>query len=191
MPDRSTMNNRRPARLLCALAALTLMLALAGCSDPYASMSSSTPATGVQNAGEPSAPGPSANGEHSTRLQATPQRALTQFGVLYTNWTWRTLARDQQTLEAMSVGAARLAEQQAAAATRADSTLARARLANHGELLAIAPDMTRSGWWILITREQTSGNGEYEALPASDHVTLAQVAHLDRGWAVSQWLPQN
>lgn len=65
----------------------------------------------------------------------------------------------------MSVGPARLAERQTAAATtRPDSTLAWAHVANHGELLGLTADLTRFGWWIVITREQTSDSGEYEAL---------------------------
>jgi hypothetical protein len=89
-----------------------------------------------------------------------------------------------------SVGPARLAEQQAAATSRADSTITRARLSNHGQLLAVSPDLARHGWWILVTREQTTGGGEYEGLAASDHVTLVQLAAVNGGWAVSLWLPQ-
>jgi hypothetical protein len=88
------------------------------------------------------------------------------------------------------VGPARLAEQQAAATSRADSTITRARLSNHGQLLAVSPDLARHGWWILVTREQTTGGGEYEGLAASDHITLVQLAAVNGRWAVSLWLPQ-
>lgn len=44
---------------------------------------------------------------------------------------------------------------------------------------------------MLVTREQTAGSGEYEGLAASDHVTLVQLAAVNGGWAVTQWLPQS
>jgi len=91
----------------------------------------------------------------------------------------------------ISVGAARLAEQQAAAATRADNTLARARIANSGEVLSVSPDLARHGWWVVVTRERTVGDGEYEGLASGVHVTLVQLASVGDGWAVSQWLPQS
>lgn len=178
-------------RIAAALLLAALTLAASGCSNPYANTPAppSQSAT-VQNTGEPPAPAPTA-GQLPARLQATPQAALAQFAGLYTNWTWRTLVADQQTLAAIGTGAARLAEQQAAASSRADSTLARGHVANHGELLGATPDLHRAGWWIVITSEQTTGSAEYETLPASDHVTLAQVQRTGGGWAVSQWLPQS
>lgn len=188
------MNDTPPhPRTVAALLFAALTLTASGCNNPYAN--TPTPPSQnstVQNAGEPPAPAPTAaGGQAPARLKATPQAALAQFADLYTNWTWRTLAHNQQTLAAISIGAARLAEQQAAASSRTDSTLARARVANHGQLLGVTPDLQRAGWWILITSEQTTGSGEYQTLPASDHVTLAQVQRIGGGWAVSQWLPQS
>ena len=58
-------------------------------------------------------------------------------------------------------------------------------------MLGVSPDLARSGWWVLVTREQTAGSGEYEGLAASDHVTLVQLAAVNGGWAVTQWLPQS
>jgi hypothetical protein len=45
--------------------------------------------------------------------------------------------------------------------------------------------------WVIVTREQTGGDTQYEGLPAAYHVTLAQLARVPDGYAVSQWLPQN
>ena len=45
--------------------------------------------------------------------------------------------------------------------------------------------------WTIVTREQTSGAGEYEGLPAAYHVTLAKLAAVGGGYAVSEWLPQS
>ena len=91
----------------------------------------------------------------------------------------------------MSVAAARLAEQQAAASSRADTTITRGHIYNSGEILSIAPDASRPGTWVIVTREQTGGDTQYEGLPASYHVTLAQLAHVPGGYAVSQWSPAN
>ena len=185
---------RRQHPTLSTVAILALTILLSGCSDPYTAKQQPTGASRaavVQNAGEPSAPPPTpAAGQSVADAQNTPQDAISQFARLYANWSYATLTHDQLTLAAMSVGPARLAEQQAAASSRADSTLARAHLSNHGGVLAVSADLTRSGWWIVVTREQTTGSGEYEGLPATDHVTLVQLAVVNGRWAVSLWVPQ-
>jgi hypothetical protein len=186
---------RRQQRTLSTVAILALTIALSGCTDPYTTKqqpSEASQAAGVQNAGEPSAPPPAPPaGQSVADAQNTPQDAISLFARLYTNWSYATLTHDQLTLAAISVGPARLAEQQAAASSRADSTLARARLSNTGEVLAVSPDLARHGWWIVVTREQTTGSGEYEGLPATDHVALVQLARTSSGWAITQWLPQS
>jgi len=173
-----------------ALAA-TLTLAAAGCSNPDAP-ATQTPASQAQNSGEPPAPAPpAAADETSTDPQATPQRALATFADMYINWDYRTLTATQRALAARSVGAARLAEQQAAASSGADSTIQRAQIHNSGQLASVAREQTQPGKWLVVTREQTTGDSEYEGLPASYHVTLARVQHVRGGWAVSEWLPQS
>lgn len=184
---------RRPLRILFALAVVTAAgSVLAGCTDPYAHQASTLAGQETGSPGEPTAP-PAipAGAERPAETQPNAQAALERFANLYTNWTYRTLTADQRTLAAIAVGPARLTEQQAATASRADNTISRAHLANHGELLAVSPEKTRPGWWVIVTREQTTGGGEYEALPANDHVILAQTVRLRAGWAVQQWQPQN
>ena len=88
-------------------------------------------------------------------------------------------------------GAARLAEQQAAAAAGRDSEIASTHVYNRGQIISIAPSRTRARQWVIVTREQTGGNAQYDGLQPSWHVTLAQLAHLPNGYAISQWLPQN
>ena len=124
-------------------------------------------------------------------VQSTPTAALTAFSRLYSNWTYRTLTSDQRGLAAMSVGAARLAEQQAAASSQADATIARGHIWNSGQIVSIASDLSQPGAWAVVTREQTGGSTQYEGLPASFHVTLARLAHVPGGYAVSEWLPQS
>jgi hypothetical protein len=169
-------------------------VALAGCTNPDApsAVQGSTQAASPQNPGEPPAPAPPTPAAQTPAgVQPTPAKALAAFSQLYTNWTYHTLSSNQRTLAAMSVAAARLAEQQAAASSRADTTITRGHIYNHSQLISIAPDASRPGTWVIVTREQTGGDTQYEGLPATYHVTLAQLAYVPGGYAVSQWLPQN
>ena len=77
-------------------------------------------------------------------MQPTPQAALTAFAELYVNWSYQTLTAQQRTLAAISVGAARLAEQQAAAASAADSTIAQGQIRNSGQVMSIAPELAHA-----------------------------------------------
>ena len=181
-------------KLLAPLSLLLAAAALAGCTNPDAPTATrSSPASASpQNAGEPLAPAPpSASAQAPAGVQPTPTKALVAFARLYTNWTYRTLSSDQQTLAAMSVGAARLSERQAAASSRNDTTIARGRIYNRGETVSISPDLTRSQAWVVVTREQTGGDTQYEGLPAAFHVTIATLARVPGGYAVAQWLPQS
>jgi hypothetical protein len=110
------------------------------------------------------------------------------FAQLYTNWSSRTLSSEQQTLAPISVGAARSSEREAAASSRNDTTMRRGHIYSSGEILSIAQDASRPGRWVIVTREQTGGDAQYEGLPAGYHVTLAQLARVASGYVVS---PQN
>jgi hypothetical protein len=136
-------------------------------------------------------PPPTPASQTPARVQSTPARAITQFATLYINWTWRTLAAHERKLAALSVGPARLSEQQAAAAASGDSTIAQTRVYNNGQIISITRSLTNPKQWVIVTREQTGGNSQYDGLQASYHVTLAELAQLNNsGWTVSQWLPQ-
>jgi len=186
-----TSARRKAVTAACLVA---VVLALPGCSNPDApgAGSKTTSTNSPQNAGEPPAPAPSSpTSQAPVGAQSTPTAALTTFSRLYSNWTYRTLTSDQRKLAAMSVGAARLAEQQAAASSQADTTIARGHIWNSGQIVSIADDLSQPGAWAIVTREQTGGSTQYEGLPASYHVTLARLAHVSGGYAVSEWLPQN
>jgi len=175
-------------------AALLLALALGGCSNPDAphTGAAGTEEQRVASPGEPSSPPPpAASSLTAAQPQATAAQALRSFGLIYVNWSYRNLTREQQTLARISVGAARSAELQAAASSATDSTLAAGRVANSGRIVSIAPEQTAGGLWLIVTREQTSGSGDYEGLPPGYHVTLARVANVPGGYAVSEWLPQS
>ena len=178
-------------RLVAALL-VPIVLALAGCTNPDAPATTVDASGSPQNAGEPAAPPPPAAGAQGpVSVQATPEKALEAFAALYMNWTYRTLTEHQRMLAAMSVGAARLAEQQAVASSQNDTTIARGHIYNHGEIVSIAPDLAGTGSWVIVTREQTGGNTQYEGLGAAYHVTIAKLASVPGGYAVEQWLPQN
>lgn len=183
-----------PNKLLAPLGLLLAAAVLAGCTNPDAPTSTHKSAATVspQNAGEPPAPAPpSASAQTPVSVQPTPAKALSAFARLYTNWTYKTLSSDQQTLAAMAVGAARLSEREAAASSRDDTTIARGRIYNRGEVVSIAPDLAGSQSWIVVTREQTGGDTQYEGLPATFHVTIVTLARVSGGYAVAQWLPQS
>jgi hypothetical protein len=179
-------------RTLALLPVALASLALSGCTNPDAP-STATEATpsSPQNAGEPAAPlPPSLSTQAPAAVQPAPMRALEVFAGLYVNWTYRTLTSNQRQLAAMAVGPARLAEQQAAASTQADTTITRGHIYNTGGIISIAPERSHPETWVIVTREQTGGSSEYQGLPATYHVTLAKLAHLPRGYAVELWSPQ-
>lgn len=177
-----------------ALGLVLAVGALAGCTNPDAQSTGARPPAGfpAQNAGEPAAPAPSSpETQRPVDVQPTASGAATAFAELYVNWSYATLAANQRALAAMAVGAARLSERQAAASAQRDMTIARGRVRNRGQVVSVAPDALRAGWWTVVTREQTEGEEQYEGLPAAYHVTLAQVAQVPGGYAVEQWLPQS
>jgi len=184
----------RPGRITALALASTLACLAGGCANPDAQPPRPGDRQGasIENAGEPPAPGPpSAARQAPAEVQRSPQAALAAFATRYTNWDYRTLTATRRRLAAISLGAARQTERQAAAASASDTTIRRARIANKGQVIAISPDQQRPGLWSIVTREQTSGAGEYEGLAASYHVTLARLARIPGGYAVSEWLPQS
>ncbi len=184
-------------KTLSVLCIVLAAVALAGCvnpdapTQPHTGRSTSTPST-LQNTGEPPAPAPpTASSQRPASVKSTPEATLEAFSRLYSNWTYRTLTSNQRTLARLSVGAARLAEQQATASSQADTTISQGHIWNRGQIVSIATDRTQHGAWILVTREQTGGSTQYAGLPASYHVTRAGLVSVRGGYAVSEWLPQN
>lgn len=180
-----------PRSLIATACLLCVLLALTACSNPDAAPSGNrhTP----QSAGEPPAPRPAKAATQSTiDPQPTPSDALRLFASLFGNWSYRTLSADQRRLAKIAVGAARLTEQQAAAGSTADHTLSQGRIWNQAQILSISTDRLQTGCWVIVTKERTgSDNGEYEGLPAADHVTIARVSRVHGGYAISEWSPQN
>lgn len=186
--------SRLVVRTLALLVFVFALVALLGCSNPDAPSATTGAAStsSPQNAGElPAPPPPSSSAQAPAGVQATPAEALEAFARLYINWTYRTLTGNQRRLAAMSVGPARLAEGQAAVASRADTTIARGHIYNTGQIVSVAPELSHTGTWVLVTREQTGGSSEYQGLQAAYHVTLAKLAHVQDGYVIESWLPQS
>jgi hypothetical protein len=121
----------------------------------------------------------------------SPQSAVERFADGYINWNYQTLAADQQHLAASAIGEARASELQARQQTERDSALARGHVFNTGTVVTVAPVKGAGGnVWACVTREQTGGEGEYTALAAAYHVTLATVAPVPGGWSVRSWRPE-
>ena len=192
------------------LAALLVAGELAGCAgiaNPYqangtATRTTSTPrATTPADAGDPT---PERNGTVPPRQQAaidrlsagaartSPQVALTRYAQLYINWTAAHVAADQRQLAAISLGQARAQALQAAASLARDPDLTNSAVSNTGSVVAItAGQGAAAGLWVLVTREQTTGQGDYAGLPPTLHVIYAQLTATANGWVVTRWQPQN
>jgi len=198
------------------LAAAFLALGLAGCgiTDPYQTpthrassvvsakpSTSSTSSTTPADAGDPPSERggtipPSAKAAQNQLAAdagaATPQAALERYASLYVNWTAADVVARQRQLAAISLGQARGQAVQAAASAARDPELTRSQVANHGQLIALTPGQGAAGGeWVMVTREQTTGQGQYVGLPATLHVIYAQLNHSSAGWVVTRWEAQN
>lgn len=121
----------------------------------------------------------------------SPAAAIERFATLYTNWDYRTLARTQRQLAAMSVGEAATTHARAAARTHRDYELRRGRVANRGQIVSLSPSRppARRGY-VVVTLERTTGARVYDDLRPAYHVTFATTQAVHGGWAVSRWEPK-
>lgn len=202
-------------KLTIALIATCAAGMVAGCGvgDPYqrtttaqttpapSSTSSSTPTATAADSGDPA---PERGGTIPASAQTAQDRvssgaasptaraAVAQYAALYVNWTAATLVANQRKLAALSIGAARLQAEQAAATASTDTKLTADRVINTGRLVSLGPGTgPAAGKWVVVTNEKTVGQGDYQGLPATVHVTYAAVTRTPQGWLVSQWAPQN
>ena len=113
------------------------------------------------------------------------------FCAQWTNWSWRTIGRQQRRLAALATGP--LARQLAAEAQVRvqDQALRRDRLGARGHVVAI--DVKRGSATrraVCVAWEQPLTDGRANQTDARHHVYLATVTRTRDGWAVSQWQPQ-
>jgi hypothetical protein len=187
-----------------AALALTAAVALTGCAsitDPAAT-SPPAPAHTTTTTADP-VPAPERGGtipaparQAQTQLakqagNASPQAALNRYASLWSDWTATTIVARQRQLAVISLGQARAQALQAAASFAHDHTLTKSHVANHGSVIAVTSSLITSGDWVIVTRESTTGQGDYQGLPATVHVTYAQLTHTPHGYVISQWSPQN
>ncbi|HUA48706.1 MAG TPA: hypothetical protein VMA77_25970 [Solirubrobacteraceae bacterium] len=184
------------------IAPVLAVIALAGCSlqHPYTPQTPNPRPTTTADGGDPpperggTIPAAAQAAERTLApgaAQPTQQAAVARYATIAVNWNWRTLAVVQRRLASISLGQARAQAGQAAAQATADPTLAQERLADSGQPVAVAPGRgAAAGWWVIVTREHTTGQGPYADLPPTLHVTYAQLTHTPHGWLVTRWQPQ-
>jgi hypothetical protein len=201
----------RTPTLIRSLFAAPIVIALSGCGlhDPYESATSRTTATTASTASTAASadqadPPPERGGTippgpqtAQTKLAAgaalpTPQAALQRYARLYLNWTAANVIALQRELAEISLGQAHAQALQAATSATRDPQLTASHIANRGELVAISPGQgAAAGKWVIVTSEQTTGEGDYQGLPPTLHIIYAQVTNTARGWVLSGWQPQN
>jgi len=200
----------RARRVAVTFVALLVAGELAGCAgiaNPYQTTSTATKSTSTPTAATPADTGdptPERNGSIPAREQAaaarlsatagraSPQAALARYAELYVNWTAAGVAANQRQLAAISLGQARAQALQAAASLARDPELTKSAVSNTGSVVAIAPGQhAAAGLWVIVTREQTIGKGDYAGLPPTLHVIYAQLTRTTNGWVVTQWQPEN
>jgi hypothetical protein len=195
----------RQIRRFCAAIAITGLLAGCGLANPYASTTqtktrvSHPTSTAVDRDPAPerggTIPATATRAQHQLALSAgqpTRRSALARYAWLYMNWTASDVAARETELAAISLGSARAQARQAAASYRGDSTLLKSDVANTGTVVAITKgEGLAAGDWMLVTRETTTGKGDYQGLPAQLHVTYAQLTKTPTGWVISSWAPQS
>jgi len=183
---------RKGSRGLALACVMMMAPLLAGCGLA----SSSSPPSEQQAARTPASPG-EREGTAPAEQQSAPvtpassaRAAVERFADGYMNWSYNTLASDQQRLAASAVGEARASELQARQQTERDTALRRGRVFNSGTVVTASLVTGSADVFACVTREQTGGEGEYAALAAAYHVALATVQRVPGGWAVSAWRPE-
>jgi hypothetical protein len=184
-----------PRTRIHVLAAL-LIVALAGCADPYAGDRAqpapkppSRPASPSDNArpGSPAAhitPAPA-------ETKASACGAARSFAARWINWDWQHAAGQQRGLARSATGA--LAEQLRAnaASARIDATLARDRPGSRGTVVttALQATETRAGG-IVVTHEQALSDDRAALGGPRYRVYVVRLVRAPGGWEVSGWQPQ-
>jgi hypothetical protein len=200
-------------RLIALIPLASATMALAGCAPhgaatarrqplgrPLGSSSPAAPSLAPAPLGDPpgerggvisQAAQAAQNAVPRSALSPSPVSALRRYATAYINWRSDQLPARERQLAGLSIGAARLAAQQTAATASGTAQLIADHVANHGEVVAISPGEEEDrGEWIVVTDEHSAGTGPYAGLPAGLHVTVARVAELPGGWAVSSWRPE-
>ena len=211
----SPLGRPRAALVLALAPGLGLACIVAGCSMPSLSAAPAGPPPVAATISAPAPPtvehnararGPLAVAAATHEYPGAPVRervrapagdpvsAVRAFAGAYINWDAGSVAADMAGLAARSIGPARAAMALAAAQTASDYELARAGIANHGSVEAIAAVSGQAHRYAVVTLERTTATDStaYAGLAAAWHVALATVTELPAGhWVVSAWQPEN
>jgi hypothetical protein len=183
----------------------------AGITNPYQSAgtartptlgsTSTSTTTAPADSGDPAAerggtvPSRARAAQHKLAIGAasrSPEAALARYAEVYLNWSAADVTARQRELASISLGQARAQALQAAASAAADAQLLKSRVANSGTVVAITRGQgPAAGDWVIVTREQTTGQGDYAGLPPTLHVIYAQLTATPQGWVVIRWQAEN
>jgi hypothetical protein len=121
---------------------------------------------------------------------SSARAAAAAFARAWTNWSWRTIAASGRARAALAAGELRRRIVEDARAARVDLTLARDRIVNHGEVIAVDARVRggRSSAYVVV-RETNAGDG---IAAIGDTVLRIYRAELRRsarvgGWFVTAW----
>jgi hypothetical protein len=186
------MTPRTRTHILAAL----LVLALAGCADPYArhrAQPGPEPAPRAASPSDSARPGPPAApitpAPGPTRTSA--RRAARSFAARWINWDWQHAAGQQQALARLTTGA--LAEQLRAnaASARIDATLARDRPGSRGTVVTTALRASNAeADGVVVTHEQGLTDGHAALGGLRYRIYVVRLRRAPDGWEVSAWQPQ-
>ena len=195
------------ARPLTAIAAAATALLSAGCgalNDPYtdtphrpADGATAAPATGpasgtqapddLVNARPVQTPAPA-----GARLAQSARQAAARYATVYSNWTWRTYARQQRQLVALTTGTLRRELTRSTPGRDQLGVLDAQKQTNRGRVLSLgvpaAATRRRGGGedLFVLTLEQ-AGSGDFQD-PNQRHAAYkATVQETPDGWLVSAW----
>lgn len=184
------MSRRTRTHVLAAL----LVVALAGCEDPYAH-DRAQPAQAPQSVSpsDSARPGPPASPIAPAPALATTsaRRAARLFAARWINWDWQHAARQQRALARLATGALAQQLRANAASARIDATFARDRPGSRGTVVVTALQANGSqARGIVVTHEQGLADGHAPLGGLRYRVYVARLRRAPGGWEVSAWQPQ-
>jgi hypothetical protein len=183
------------ARTHILLAAL-LVVALAGCADPYerdrtqpAPEPAPRPASPTDNArpGPPAAPFT----PPLVRAAAPARRAARSFAEAWINWDWQHAARQQRALARLATGALAQQLRANAVSARINATLARDRPGSRGSVVTTALRASNAqADGIVVTHEQSLTDGHTALGGLRYRVYVVRLRRATGAWEVSAWQQQ-
>ncbi len=125
------------------------------------------------------------------RLAQSARQAAARYATVYTNWTWRTYARQQRQLVALTTGTLRRELTRSAPGRDQLGVLNAQKQTNRGRVLSLGTPATttspRGGQELYVLTLEQAGSGDF-ADPNQRHAAYkATVQETPDGWLVSAW----